>query len=63
MKEEVHGQTGPLGQYGARGRSDGDVTANGLFAYSLSRRKVSMASGLGSLYPALTVYWARLLLG
>jgi len=41
----------------------GDVTANGLFAYSSSRGLVSVASVLGSLYPVATVFWARALLG
>jgi drug/metabolite transporter (DMT)-like permease len=41
----------------------GDVTANGLFAYSSSKGLVSVASVLGSLYPVATVFWARLLLG
>jgi drug/metabolite transporter (DMT)-like permease len=41
----------------------GDVTANGLFAFSSSRGLVSVASVLGSLYPVATVFWARLLLG
>jgi drug/metabolite transporter (DMT)-like permease len=41
----------------------GDVTANGLFAFSSSRGMVSVASVLGSLYPVATVFWARLLLG
>ena len=41
----------------------GDVTANGLFAYSSSRGMVSVASVLGSLYPVATLFWARLLLG
>ncbi|MEP7034219.1 MAG: DMT family transporter [Actinomycetota bacterium] len=41
----------------------GDVTANALFAFSSSRGLVSVASVLGSLYPVVTVFWARLLLG
>jgi drug/metabolite transporter (DMT)-like permease len=41
----------------------GDVTANGLFAFSSSRGLVSVASVLGSLYPVATVFWARVLLG
>jgi drug/metabolite transporter (DMT)-like permease len=41
----------------------GDVTANGLFAFSSSRGMVSVASVLGSLYPVATLFWARLLLG
>jgi drug/metabolite transporter (DMT)-like permease len=41
----------------------GDVTANGLFAYSSSKGLVSVASVLGSLYPVATVFWARVLLG
>jgi drug/metabolite transporter (DMT)-like permease len=41
----------------------GDVTANGLFAFSSSRGLVSVASVLGSLYPVATLFWARLLLG
>jgi len=41
----------------------GDVTANGLFAYSSSKGLVSVASVLGSLYPVATVFWARALLG
>jgi drug/metabolite transporter (DMT)-like permease len=41
----------------------GDVTANGLFAYSSSRGMVSVASVLGSLYPIATLFWARVLLG
>jgi drug/metabolite transporter (DMT)-like permease len=41
----------------------GDVTANGLFAYSSSKGLVSVASVLGSLYPVATVFWARMLLG
>jgi drug/metabolite transporter (DMT)-like permease len=41
----------------------GDVTANGLFAYSSSKGLVSVASVLGSLYPVATLFWARVLLG
>jgi drug/metabolite transporter (DMT)-like permease len=41
----------------------GDVTANGLFAFSSSRGMVSVASVLGSLYPIATLFWARVLLG
>ena len=41
----------------------GDVTANGLFAYSSSKGLVSVSSVLGSLYPVATVFWARVLLG
>ena len=41
----------------------GDVTANGLFAYSSSQGMVSVASVLGSLYPIATLFWARVLLG
>jgi drug/metabolite transporter (DMT)-like permease len=41
----------------------GDVTANGLFAFSSSRGMVSVASVLGSLYPIATLFWARILLG
>jgi drug/metabolite transporter (DMT)-like permease len=41
----------------------GDVTANGLFAFSSSRGLVSVASVLGSLYPVATLFWARLILG
>jgi len=56
---------------GARGRDLpalaaiglGDVTANGLFAFSSSQGMVSVASVLGSLYPVATLFWARLLLG
>jgi drug/metabolite transporter (DMT)-like permease len=56
---------------GARGRDLpslaviglGDVTANGLFAFSSSQGLVSVASVLGSLYPVATLFWARLLLG
>jgi drug/metabolite transporter (DMT)-like permease len=56
---------------GARGRDLpalaviglGDVTANGLFAFSSSRGLVSVASVLGSLYPVATLFWARVLLG
>ena len=40
----------------------GDVTANGLFAFASSRGLVSVASVLGSLYPVVTVVWARYLL-
>jgi drug/metabolite transporter (DMT)-like permease len=40
----------------------GDVTANGLFAFASSRGLVSVASVLGSLYPVVTVVWARFLL-
>ena len=39
-----------------------DVTANGLFAYASSRGLVSVASVLGSLYPVVTLFWARVLL-
>ena len=41
----------------------GDVTANGLFAFSSSQGMVSVSSVLGSLYPVATLFWARLLLG
>ena len=41
----------------------GDVSANGLFAFASSRGMVSVASVLGSLYPVVTVVWARYLLG
>lgn len=41
----------------------GDVTANGLFAFSSSRGMVSVSSVLGSLYPVATLFWARMLLG
>ena len=41
----------------------GDVSANGLFAFASSRGLVSVASVLGSLYPVVTVVWARFLLG
>ena len=40
----------------------GDLLANGLFAYASSRGQVSIASVLGSLYPVVTVLWARFLL-
>ena len=40
----------------------GDLLANGLFAYASSRGQVSIASVLGSLYPVVTVVWARFLL-
>ncbi len=40
----------------------GDLLANGLFAYASSRGQVSIASVLGSLYPVVTVFWARFLL-
>lgn len=40
----------------------GDLVANGLFAYASSRGEVSIASVLGSLYPVVTIVWARLLL-
>jgi drug/metabolite transporter (DMT)-like permease len=40
----------------------GDVSANGLFAFASSRGLVSVASVLGSLYPVVTVVWARFLL-
>lgn len=40
-----------------------DVLANGLYAYASSRGMVSLASVLGSLYPAVTVVLARLVLG
>ena len=40
----------------------GDLVANGLFAYASSRGQVSIASVLGSLYPVVTIIWARLLL-
>ena len=40
----------------------GDLVANGLFAYASSRGQVSIASVLGSLYPVVTIIWARILL-
>jgi drug/metabolite transporter (DMT)-like permease len=40
----------------------GDLVANGLFAYASSRGQVSIASVLGSLYPVVTIIWARVLL-
>jgi drug/metabolite transporter (DMT)-like permease len=40
----------------------GDLLANGLFAYASSRGQVSIASVLGSLYPVVTIIWARFLL-
>lgn len=40
----------------------GDLVANGLFAYASSRGAVSIAAVLGSLYPAVTILWARFLL-
>ncbi len=40
----------------------GDLVANALFAYASSRGQVSIASVLGSLYPVVTVFWARFLL-
>ena len=40
----------------------GDLVANGLFAYASSRGQVSIASVLGSLYPVVTIIWARFLL-
>ena len=40
----------------------GDVTANALFAVASSRGLVSVASVLGSLYPVVTLFWARVLL-
>ena len=40
----------------------GDLLANGLFAYASSRGQVSIAAVLGSLYPVVTVFWARFLL-
>ena len=40
----------------------GDLAANGLFAYASSRGQVSVAAVLGSLYPVVTVIWARFLL-
>ncbi|TQJ50485.1 DMT family transporter [Phycicoccus sp. SLBN-51] len=40
----------------------GDLVANGLFAFASSRGLVSVASVLGSLYPVVTVLWARFLL-
>ena len=40
----------------------GDLVANGLFAFASSRGQVSIASVLGSLYPVVTIIWARLLL-
>ena len=40
----------------------GDLVANGLFAFASSRGQVSIASVLGSLYPVVTIVWARLLL-
>ena len=56
---------------GGVGRSDlpaltavglGDLFANALFAFASSRGLVSVASVLGSLYPVVTVLWARFLL-
>ncbi len=40
----------------------GDVAANGLYAFASSRGLVSLASVLGSLYPAVTVVLARFVL-
>ena len=40
----------------------GDLVANGLFAFASSRGQVSIAAVLGSLYPVITIIWARLLL-
>jgi drug/metabolite transporter (DMT)-like permease len=40
----------------------GDVGANLLFGLASTRGMVSVASVLGSMYPAVTVIWARLLL-
>jgi drug/metabolite transporter (DMT)-like permease len=40
----------------------GDLLANGLFAFASSRGQVSIASVLGSLYPVVTIIWARILL-
>ena len=40
----------------------GDLVANGLFAFASSRGQVSIAAVLGSLYPVVTIIWARLLL-
>lgn len=40
----------------------GDVAANGLYAFASSRGLVSLASVLGSLYPAVTVILARIVL-
>ena len=40
----------------------GDLLANGLFAFASSRGQVSIASVLGSLYPVVTIIWARLFL-
>ena len=40
----------------------GDLLANGLFAFASSRGQVSIASVLGSLYPVVTIVWARVLL-
>ncbi len=40
----------------------GDLTANGLFAIASSRGEVSVASVLGSLFPVVTIVWARILL-
>jgi drug/metabolite transporter (DMT)-like permease len=40
----------------------GDLVANALFAYASSRGQVSIAAVLGSLYPVVTVIWARFLL-
>lgn len=40
----------------------GDLLANGLFAFASSRGQVSIASVLGSLYPVVTIIWARFLL-
>lgn len=39
-----------------------DVTANGLFAFASSRGMVSVASVLASLYPVVTLFWARVIL-
>jgi drug/metabolite transporter (DMT)-like permease len=40
----------------------GDLAANAMFAFASSRGLVSVASVLGSLYPVVTVLWARFLL-
>jgi drug/metabolite transporter (DMT)-like permease len=39
-----------------------DLTANGLFAFASSRSMVSVASVLASLYPVVTLFWARVIL-
>jgi drug/metabolite transporter (DMT)-like permease len=40
----------------------GDLVANGLYAFASSNGLVSLASVLGSLYPAMTVVLARFVL-